>query len=526
MTTLGAMLEKGAERFGQRDAIVHTDRDVRLTYGDFYDRAKKLAAGFYALGVRPGDNVALWGENCPEWLISQYALACLGAVWVPADPGYGAEDMAYLLEHSEATTLIMADRFREVVEAMKQGAGGPAGVTRLVVWSDTDVPKGATPWSEVMDRGTADDLAAVGRIMKDVSPEDVTSIMYTSGTTGKPKGVMVNHEGLYHKTVAACDRLNLTESDRLAVMFPFFHMAGNTCVALTAFVRGAALVIASDVFDPALVAPALEAEKCTAVFGTPNMFLSLLDQPGFLDRNFAALRTGIIGGAPCPLELMKRVVEEVGVNEISIAYGITETSSWVTMTHAQDPIELRVSTIGTPLTGSQVKIVDPGTDAPEGPGATGEICTRGWLMTGYYRNPQATRRAVDAEGWFHTGDLGAMDEAGYIRITGRIKDVIVKNGGELFPTEIEEVIYGLEGVAEVQVFGVALPGGDQRVAAWIRLKPGADLDQGTVAEFFRKNLAEHQVPDMIKFVDGYPTTRSGKVQKFRLSEMAAAELDG
>jgi fatty-acyl-CoA synthase len=527
--TLRHILIDAAERNPNGDALVHHGRGVRLTYAGFRDRVDAAARGLLALGVEPGRHVALWGENTPEWIIAQFALASLGAVWIPVDPGYAPADLAYLVGNAETDTLICQKKFWPVLEAARADKAlrpDLAPLRRIITWDQGAVPEGAVDWSQV--------LAAAGEVPADrldtvagrVAPDDVTSIMYTSGTTGRPKGVMVNHGALIMKSRGTAQRQRLTAADRMALTMPLFHMFGNTCIVVSGVVAGAALVMPSDAFEPGAALAAMEAERCTAVHGTPNMMIAMMSQPDFGKRDLKSLRTGAVGGAPCPLEVMNRIIEVMGAREVTIAYGITEASSWVTMTQPDDPPELRVSTIGRPLPGVEIKIVDPATEAVQPPGRPGEICTRPGLMVGYYRMEGLTRQVIDADGWFHTGDLGTMDGQGYVRITGRIKDVITRDGREIFPAEIEDVLYRLEGVGEVQVFGVPDPERGQKVAVWIKPAPDGDLSVETVKTFCREHLDENRLPDEVALVDGFPTTKSGKVQKYKLAEMAAARGAG
>ena len=526
MDTIGKALTHVAERFPHHDAIIHVARNVRLSYGDFFQTVKRAVKGFHGLGVRPGDHVMLWGDNRPEWIVSQCALSMMGAVWLPVDPGCQADDLTYLIDHSNGSTLVLMDKLLPVLDAVRNDPGRGSQIRnlrRVVVWTDGDTHGSDVQWREMLAQGDAVADSVAAELASGVSPGDVASIMYTSGTTGKPKGVMVGHESLIKKSLASAERQGIAGDDRLALFFPLFHMFGNTCICLTGLLQGAALVIPSDSFNPALTLSALEKERCTAIYGAPSMLISIMDQEGFAGRDLSSLQKGIIGGAPCPLEVMKKIVDVVGITDVTIAYGITEASSWVTMTHPRDPVELRVSTIGRPLPGCEVQVKDPRTDARVAAGASGEICTRGGLMAGYYKMDHLTRQVIDQDGWFHTGDLGVMDEKGYVRITGRIKEVIEKSGREIYPTELEDVLYRMADVAEVQVFGVPDESCGHKVAAWIKRRPGSAASEEHVAAFCCDHLKPEDVPDYIKFVDEFPMTRSGKVQKFRLSQLALEE---
>jgi len=521
--TLGQVLIDAVNSNPDGDAVVHHRRGVRLSYAEFSSQVTAAAKGLLARGVLPGRHVALWGENTPEWLVAQFALATLGAVWIPVDPGYTPADLAYLVDNAETETIILQKKFMDVLHQARDGAEtGPAmaPLTRIVAWDDGPTPAGALEWSEIMAEGEAADDHALDAARDGVRPGDVTSIMYTSGTTGRPKGVMVNHESLIIKSRGTAERQRLTGADRMALTMPLFHMFGNTCIVLSGVIAAAALIMPDDAFAPGTALAAMEAERCTAVHGTPNMMIAMMSEPSFAGRDLSTLRTGAVGGAPCPLEVMNKIIDQMGAREMTIAYGITEASSWVTMTLPDDPPELRVSTIGTPLPGVEIKIVDPATEAEQPPGKPGEICTRPGLMVGYYRMEGLTKQVIDRDGWFHTGDLGTKDEQGYVRITGRLKDVITRDGAEIYPAEIEDVLYRLTGVGEVQVFGVDHPTRGQIVAAWIKLAPGSTLSGEEVLDHCRAHLPAGQVPDRVAFVDDFPTTRSGKVQKYKLSEMA------
>jgi fatty-acyl-CoA synthase len=378
-------------------------------------------------------------------------------------------------------------------------------------------------WTELLGMGDDPDPQSLEQREKLVSPEDPVAIMYTSGTTGVPKGVMLDHLGLINKSLAAAKRQGLTGEDRLCLFFPLYHMFGNTCIALTGLLTGATLVMPCLAFDPSKILKAVRKEKATAVYGSPSMMIALLDHPEFKTKHWTSVKRGIIGGAPCPMELMKRLVQVVGVSNIAVAYGITEASSWITMTHPDDPLDLRTATIGTPLECCQVKIVSAATGRTAQPNTQGELCIRGLLMKGYFKMPAATASAVDKQGWFHTGDLGEIDEKGYVKITGRLKDVIVRAGAEIYPTEVEEMLYGLPEISEVQVFGFPHAALGQEVAAWIKLKKGAKLTLEDVARYGKRKMDKAKAPHYFKFVKEFPTTRSGKVQKFKLAEMAKKE---
>jgi fatty-acyl-CoA synthase len=524
--TIGQMLANVAREHAHRDALIHTEMGVRYDYKGLSREIDRVARGFISRGIKQDDKVAIWAPNIPEWLLSFLGLAKIGAVTVPVDPASSRENLHYILQQSECRGLIVAGRDKDDQRLNMAREAGHEIPTLAHIFVAGDLSdRGMVSWRDLIDGGhevTQDRLVAAAAAVK---PQDPVAIMYTSGTTGQPKGVVLDHPGLTNKSMVATERQGISAADRLCLFFPLFHMFGNTCIALAGILRGAALVMPCRIFNPAMILPVIPGEKCTAIYGSPSMLIALIDHSQFRKDDWASLSKGIIGGAPCPMELMRRIVEDIGVSNITVAYGITETSSWITMTHPQDPIELRVSTIGTPLSCNEVKIVDPSTGETLGPGRQGELCTRGFLMKEYYKMPGATAAAIDRDNWFHTGDLGIMDQQGYIKITGRLKDVIVRRGIDIYPVEVEEAIYMLPEVSEVQVFGFDSPSADigQEVVAWIKLKEDTQLSLEAVAAHLQAHLAEEKTPRYYKFVNEFPMTGSGKVQKFKMAEMAQKE---
>jgi len=525
--SIGRLVTEVANVHPKRDALIHTEAGLRYDYELLLWEAGRIARGLMALDVSSGDRVALWASNVPEWIVSQLALARIGAVMVPLDPGTGQDDLHYILEQCGARAAIVDPGLQadEAVPMMQAEREGTPGLEHLIALSDHSFP-GTLLWSELGAMGDDLPLRALEEREARVDPEEPVAIMYTSGTTGRPKGVVLDHLALVNKSMAATERQGIDQTDRLCLFFPLFHMFGNTCIALSGLLRGAALVLPCRSFDPELILHALAAEACTAVYGSPSMIMALLEHPRFQPGKWRTVTKGTLGGAPCPMELMKRLVTEVGVSDITVAWGITETASWITMTDPADPLELRVSTIGTPLPVNEVRIVDPVSGDPVPAGRPGELCIRRFLMKEYFRMPAATASAVDREGWFHSGDLGEMDEQGYVRITGRLKDVIERDGVRVHPTEVEEVLYGLFGVGEVQVFGFPHPERGQEMAAWVRPREGADLSVERLEAYGAERLPPEMQPRHYKLVDAFPTTRSGKVQKFKLAEQAREEYPG
>ena len=522
--SIGNLISEIASANSNRDAMVHTEAGQRYSYQELSHEIDRAARGFLSRGIRPGDKIALWSPNVPEWMVAFLGLAKIGAITVPIDPAAAKDNLYYILGQSESRGLIVADN-EDSGNMLARAATAKNNIPLLehiisiTGSSDTDL----ISWNELISAGEKTTPDTLVKISGAVNPEDPVAIMYTSGTTGQPKGVVLDHLGLINKSMVSTERQGISATDRLCLFFPLFHMFGNTCIALAGLLRGAALIMPCRNFDPAKVLAAIPTEKCTAIYGSPSMLIALIDNPEFQKTQWATLAKGIIGGAPCPMELMRRIVEDIGVSDITVAYGITETSSWITMTHPDDALELRVSTIGTPLACNEVKIVDPASGNSLSPDQQGELCTRGFLMKEYYKRPAATAAAVDREKWFHTGDLGMMDPDGYVRITGRLKDVIVRNEIEVYPVEVEEAIYMLPGISEVQVFGFPDQQQGQEIAAWIKLKEDSNLTLDAVAAHVRKQLPVEKHPQYYKFVSEFPMTGSGKVQKFKMAEMAKKE---
>ena len=513
--TIGQLLNEIAAKYPNNMVLIHSDFDVHYNYNLFLLEVNRAARGLIKMGIKKGDRVALWAPNIAEWIISQMSLAKIGAILVPVDPGAGSEDLQYILEQSGSRSIIIAKGLEEKIDHKSI-------LENIIIIDEKSYPD-MISWQELMEMGDGIDIQVLAKRENEINPGDPVAIMYTSGTTGKPKGVILDHSGLINKSMFSAKRQGLNNQDRLCLFFPLFHMFGNTCIVLAGIIKGAAIIMPCDTFEPSKILSAIYKEKCTAIFGSPSMLITLIDHPEFSPENWETVRKGTIGGAPCPMELMRNLVEDIGISGITVAYGITEASSWITMTRPDDPLDIRVSTIGTTLECSEVKILDPisGEDIP--PHNQGELCTRGFLMKGYYNMPAATASVIDKEGWFHSGDLGEMNEKGYVKITGRLKDVIVREGVEIYPTEVEEIIYKLSGVSEVQAFGFPHPDKGQEIAAWIKLKEGVDLSIDSLAKYARENLDKEKEPHYYKFVKEFPITRSGKVQKFKLTEMARKE---
>ena len=536
--TIGTLLDRQAERFGDRDCLVYTDRPLRLTYRQFRDRVNTLARGLMALEIKRGEHVSIWASNVPEWLYLQYATAKIGAVLVTVNTAYRARELEYLLRQSDTTSLFLVrsfkgvdfiDTLREVLPDLDRAPVGHARFASLprlrrIIFIGDGRPPGMLKFSDLFDLAvhvTPEQLAARSA---QLNAGDVVNMQYTSGTTGFPKGVMLTHRNIilnaYH--VSGCQ--NFTEADRLCFPVPLFHCFGCVMASLGCVTRGAAMV-PIEVFEPRAVLDAIAKERCTAIYGVPTMFIAELEHPDFASFDLSSLRTGIMAGAPCPIEVMRAVTETMGARELTIAYGLTEASPVITQTRTNDSIERRVATVGRALPDVEVKIADPGTGKPQPPDTPGELCSRGYgTMKGYYKNPEATAAAIDEQRWLHSGDLATIDEAGYVKIVGRIKDMIIRGGENVYPREIEEFLYAHPKVSDVQVVGVPSKRWGEEVCAVIKVKPGETLTPEEIIAFCEGKIQRQKVPELVMFVDSYPMTASGKVQKYKLREMAIEQF--
>ncbi len=536
--SLGNLLDEIAAKYPQKEALVDISERKRISYKQLLALTNKLAKGFLKLGLEKGQHLALWATNKSEWIITQFALAKLGAVLVSVDTNAQVQQLEYILKQSDATSLVLAEGLKssEYIDAIRQlcpeltvSSSGQLHSPQLpelkniILISERPSP-GMFNWNKVLENGADVPDALLSERQSCAREDDVVTLLYTSGTTGAPKGVMSTHFGIINATLASAENQRLTEKDRLCLSVPLSHMFGCICVTLAALIKGATLVIPSETFDPARILEVVESERCTAIYGSPNAFISLMENPRYHGSNLRSLRTGIMGGAQCPMEVMKRVVEELGVRQVVIGYGQTEASSWITMTTPEDPLELRVSTVGKPLPNVEVKIIDPtsGEEAPAG--TVGELCARGLNMKGYYKMPAATEKALDREGWLHTGDLATMDERRYVRTAGRLTEVIRKGEETIYPTEVEEVLFSHPKISSAQVFGVPDKVLGEEVAAWIRLEEGASVTEEDVLRYCRDKLPAPCLPRHIRFVREFPMTPLGKAQKFKMREITVKEL--
>jgi fatty-acyl-CoA synthase len=532
--TFAQVLQRTADRHGDRDAVVFPQLGTRYDYTQLATEVGTCARSLLALGVRTGEHVGIWATNWPQWVVTQLATAQVGAVLVNINPAYRAHELHYVLNQADITTLILTDQFKstnyfdlltevcpEVAQANveKLHAAACPRLRRVISIKDAAGP-GILSWREFLRRGGEVSEAELDQRAAQVRADDVVNIQYTSGTTGFPKGAMLSHRNLLMNAYYVGERLAFSQQDRLCITVPLYHCFGCVMGVLTCMIHGAAMVFPAESFDPLATLQALQDEKCTAVYGVPTMFLSQLHHPRFGEFRLPGLRTGIMAGSPCPIELMRAVVDRMGARDITIAYGLTEASPVITQTRTTDSLEHRVGTVGQVIPGVEVRIVRPGTEETAADGEPGELLARGHgVMKGYYNKPAETAQAITPDGWLHTGDLAVQTTDGYYRITGRIKDMIIRGGENVYPREIEEFLYTHPAVADVQVVGLPDARFGEEVCAWIRTKPGATATEEEIKNFCRGRVAHYKIPRYVVFVDEFPTTVTGKVQKFKLREL-------
>jgi fatty-acyl-CoA synthase len=511
--TLGEMWSSIVAEHGGRDALVSRQQGIRWTYSELDTEVERCARGLLALGVARGDRVGIWSPNNAEWVVVQFATARIGAILVNINPSYRQHELEYALRQSGCSVLILAPGFKGADYAeLLAGADAPALRERIVLGPD---------WDALLTAGPGQDLEAREAELDFDQP---INIQYTSGTTGFPKGATLSHHNILNNGFFIGEGCGYTPADRVCVPVPFYHCFGMVLGNLAIVSHGACLVIPSEGFDPRAVLEAVQAERCTSLYGVPTMFIAELNEPDFAQFDLSSLRTGIMAGSPCPVEVMKRVKSDMHMDEVTICYGMTETSPVSTQTKRGCPLEKQVGTVGEVHPHIEVKVVDPATGLTLPRGETGELCTRGYsVMLGYWNDPEATREAIDDARWMHTGDLAVMDDEGYVNIVGRIKDMIIRGGENVYPREIEEFLYTCPAIADVQVFGIPDERYGEEVCAWVILHEGAELDEGGLREFCQGQIARYKVPRYVRFVDAFPLTVTGKVQKFRMREIETAK---
>ena len=518
--TIGDNFAATVERLPDAEAIVSREQGVRLTYAELFAEVDLVARGLVARGIARGDRVAIWSPNRVEWMVLQYATASIGAILVTVNPAYRTSELAYVLGQSASTMVVAAPSFRDanyatMIDEVKRDL---PGLTDVVLF---DGP-GWDGLRSDADGVPAGRVAELGRLL---DPDQPINLQYTSGTTGFPKGATLTHLNILNNGYFVGEGCRITESDRICVPVPYYHCFGMVMGNLAATSHGSCIVLPSAAFEPKAVLEAVAAERCTALYGVPTMFIAELAQPDFDHFDLSSLRTGIMAGSPCPVEVMKQVVTRMHCAEMTICYGMTETSPVSTQTSPDDSIEHRTETVGHVHPHVEVKVIDPDSGLMIDRGEAGELCTRGYsVMLGYWDDPARTAEAVDAAGWMHTGDLATMDGDGYVNIVGRSKDMIIRGGENIYPREVEELLYVHEEVEDVQVVGVPDSRYGEVVMAWVRLRPGATLEGEALRAWCRERMAHFKVPQHVKFVDEFPMTITGKVQKYKMREIAVEEL--
>ncbi|TMH15658.1 MAG: AMP-binding protein [Betaproteobacteria bacterium] len=524
--TIGGALNRAAERWDDCDALVACHQQLRYSYRELRDEADRAARALMALGVQRGDRVGIWSGNRAEWMITQYAAAKAGAILVNINPAYRLRELEYALRHSGVSVLITARGFRstDYVEMLLRLAPELPAL-RKVVYLGRDAQPGGIVWADFLELANRIEAGELDARETALQFDEPVNIQYTSGTTGSPKGATLSHHNILNNGYFVGEVLRYTEHDRICVPVPFYHCFGCVLANMAAVTHGSAVVIPGESFDPDATLRTIEAERCTSIYGVPTMFIAQLDHPRFGSVHLDTLRTGIMAGAPCPVDVMRQVIGRMHVPEVTICYGMTETSPVSFQSQIDDPIELRVSTVGHVLPHLESKIVNPETGATVPCGTPGELCTRGYaVMLGYWKDDAATAAAIDAARWMHTGDLAAMNDDGSVAITGRIKDMIIRGGENVSPREIEEFLHTHEKVSDVQVIGVPDHKYGEEVCAWIRLHDGVTATEDEFRDFCRGQIATFKIPRYIRFTSEFPMTVTGKVQKFKMREITVAEL--
>ncbi len=518
--TIGANLARTVAAHGDRDALVARHQGIRWTYSEFGERVERLARGLMGTGLLAGDRVGLWSPNYAEWTLVQYATAEIGVILVNINPAYRTHELAYALQQSGCRLLIAAPSFRtsdyvEMVEHVQPDC--PELERTIFLWDDE--------WDELVSGTGGAGADALATRRAGLTPDDPINIQYTSGTTGFPKGATLTHRNILNNGSFVTTLQGFTPDDRLCIPVPFYHCFGMVMGNLGCTTQGATMVIPGDAFDPTHVLETVEAERCTALYGVPTMFIAELAHPEFERFDLSSLRTGVMAGSPCPIEVMKACVDRMHMDDVTICYGMTETSPVSTQTLPDDSLHHRTATVGRAHPHVEIRIADPESGATLPRGDVGEFCTRGYsVMQGYWNDPEKTAEAIDADGWMHTGDLAVMADDGYVEIVGRIKDMVIRGGENVYPREIEEFLYTHPDVEDVQVIGVPDARYGEEVMAWVRLRAGVEPDADALREWCRGRIAHFKVPRYFKFVDAFPMTVTGKVRKVEMREQAVAEL--
>ena len=531
--TLSALLREETKKNPDKEFIVYSDRNLRFTYSEFDKRVDDLAKGLISIGIKKNDNVGIWATNVPDWLTFMFATARIGAVLVTVNTNYKLHELEYLVKQADLTTLCLTDGFRdsdyvsminEVVPEIKEHErghlkSGNFPCLRNVIFIGPEKHRGMFSLQELLLTGQHLDDKELLEMERNTDFHETVNMQYTSGTTGFPKGVMLSHYNIVNNGYYIGECQKFTDKEILCLPVPLFHCFGIVLGVLAVLTHGASLVII-EAFDPLVVLASVQKEKCTALYGVPTMFIAELNHPMFDMFNLSSLRTGIMAGSPCPMDVMKQVVEKMHMTDVTIAYGLTEASPVMTQTNTEDPIEKKVSTVGRELEGVEVKVVNPETGVECAADEQGELCCRGYnVMKGYYKKPEATAEVIDSEGWLHSGDLGIKDKDGYFKVTGRIKDMIIRGGENIYPREIEEFLYEMDGIKDVQVAGISDKKYGEVPAAFIIRKENTALKEEDVIDYCRGKISRFKIPQYVFFVESYPMTGSGKIQKYKLGEL-------
>jgi fatty-acyl-CoA synthase len=524
--TIGDAFDRTCALYADREAVVSRHQGVRLTYRELGEQVGRAARALLAVGVEKGDRVGIWSPNSVEWIVVQYATAKIGAILVNVNPAYRTHELEYALRHSGVSTLITAPGFRSADYLAMIGQVRPAlpELRDVFVLGDGD-PGRERSWTDVLSGADqVSDETLHGR-SAELDFDEAINIQYTSGTTGFPKGATLSHHNILNNGFFVGERLRLTPDDRVCLPVPFYHCFGMVLGNLACLTHGSAVVIPAESFNAGETLAAVDAERCTAVYGVPTMFIAMLEHPEFGRFDLSSLRTGIMAGSPCPVEVMRQAIDRMHLDEVTICYGMTETSPVSFQSHVTDDIDRRVSTVGSIHPWVESKLVDPATGQTVPRGTTGELCSRGYLvMLGYWNDPAATSAAIDQARWMHTGDLAVMRDDGYVNIVGRLKDMVIRGGENVYPREIEEFLYGHPKVADVQVIGVPDARYGEELCAWIKLRRGETATEDEIRDFCRGQIATFKIPRYVRFTDEFPVTITGKVQKYRMREISTAEL--
>ena len=537
--TIGDMFDQTVTKYPNNEALVVKHQNIRYSYAQLKGKVDECARGLLALGIKKGDRVGMWGPNRVEWILTQLATSKIGAIQVNINPSYRLQELQYALNQSGCVAIVAADQFKtslytemllEVAPELAQSEPGQLQSKKIphlrtiISLREQAVP-GMYTWNDLLAKASQVSTEQLASVQSSLNFDEPINIQYTSGTTGFPKGATLSHHNILNNGYLVCDIMRLTHEDRLIIPVPLYHCFGMVMGNLGCIAHGATIIYASEGFEPEAVLKAVEEEKATALFGVPTMFAAELDHPNFDQYDYSSLRTGIMAGSLCPVELMKKVNTLMNMSEVEIAYGMTETSPVSTQTLHDDPIEKRVSTVGRVLPHTEVKIIDPETGAVLQRGERGELCTRGYcVMLGYWNDEEKTAAAIDAARWMHTGDLATMDDDGYINIVGRIKDMIIRGGENVYPKEIEEYLSSHPDISSVQVIGVPDKRFGEEVMAWVQLRSGASMKEDEIKAYCKGQIAHYKIPRYIKFTDDFPMTVTGKIRKVEMRKQSISEL--